>query len=126
SELRLIENTNNDFFAVRCWQDRDTQIDFFTENSDAETSILRNASLRDVEAGENFDTRRNRELQRFGRRLRHNQLAVDAVTEFERVLKWFDVNVRRLLLDRLRQDQIDDLDDRRVFAVGSETIEIDL
>ena len=41
-------------------------------------------------------------------------------------MKRLDVNVRRLFLDRLGENQIDNLDDRRVFAVVRQTVEIDL
>ena len=125
-ERRFIENTDDDLFAVRGRQNRDTQIDFFAHHLDAETAVLRNAALGDVEAGENLDARGDRELQRFRRRFRRDQFAIDAITQLQRVLKRLDVNVGRLFLDRLGQDQVDDLDDRRVFAVVRQPIEIDL
>src|ERR1022692_3721634 len=87
SQLRLIENTDDDFFAVRRRQDRDTQVDLFAENLDAETSILRNASPRVVETGEIFEAKRNRELRRFGGLSRKNNFPIDAITQLERVLK---------------------------------------
>ena len=75
------------FLAVRRRQNRDTQIDLLAHHLDAETSILRHAALRDVETGENLDARRDRELERFWRRLRRDQFAVDAVAQFQRPLE---------------------------------------
>ena len=66
----LVQNTNDDFFSMRRGQNRDTKIDFLAHDFDAETSVLRDASLGDVQAGQNFDARGNRQLQRLGRRFR--------------------------------------------------------
>ena len=123
---RLIENTDNDLFTVRGRQNRNTKIDVFAHHLNAKASILRHAPLRDVQAGQNFDARRDGQLQRLGRRFGQHEFAVHAVAQLERVHERLDVNVRRLLLDRLGQDQIDNLDDGRLFAIGSETIEIDV
>ena len=90
------------FLAVRRRQNRNTKIDFLADHLDPETSVLRHAALGDVEARENLDARSDRELERFRRRLRRDQFAVDAVTQLQRSLERLDVNVRRLFLDRLR------------------------
>src|SRR5205814_6767925 len=104
AQRRFIENTNDNLFAVRRGQDRDTEIDFFSKNANPEPAVLRNASLGDVQTGQNFDARRDRELQRFRWRLRWKQFAVDSVAKLERVVKRLDVNVRRLFFHRLGQN----------------------
>ena len=101
---RFIENTNNNFFAVRGGQDRDTQVDLFSQNANPEPAVLREAPLGNVQSGQNLDAGGDRQLQRFRRRLRRHQFAVDAVAKFERVVKWLDVNVRRLFFDCLGQN----------------------
>src|SRR5438477_781220 len=126
AQRSFIENTNDNFFAMRRRQDRNTQVDLFPEYTNPEPAVLRNAPLGNVQSRQNFDAGGNRELQCFRRRLGWNQFAIDAVTKLECIVKWLDVNVRRLFLDRLGQDQIYDLDDRRVFAVVRQSVEVDL
>ena len=79
-----------------------------------------------VETGENLDARRDRELQRFRRRLRRDQVAINAVAQFQRPIKRLNVNIRSFFLDRLGEDQFYDLDHGRVLAVGRETIRVDV
>ena len=111
---------------MRGRQDRDTEVDLFSEHANPEPAVLRNTPFGNVQSRQNFDSRRNRELQRFRGRFRRKQFAVDSVTKLERILKRLDVNVRRFFFDRLRQNQINDLDDRRVFAVVGQPVEIDI
>ena len=125
-ERAFIENTNDDLFAVDRGQERDTKIDFLAGDADAEAAVLRQAALGDVEAGENLDARGDRQLQRLGRRRGLHEVAVDAVAELDPLLEGLDVNVRRLFLERLHEDEIDDLDDRRVLAFHRQAIEVDV
>ncbi len=62
----------------------------------------------------------------FGGELASIERAVHAVAQLELLLERLDVNVRRLLLERLDEDQIHDLDDRRVLAFHRQPIEVDL
>ena len=59
----------------------DTQIHFLAHHLDAETSVLRDTPLGDVQACENLDARGDRQLQRFRRRFRLDQFAIDTVTQ---------------------------------------------
>src|SRR4029450_13890001 len=92
-ECRFIEDTDADLFTMRGGQNRDTQIDLSPHHLDAEPSILRYTALRDVETGENLDARRDRELERFWRRLRRGQVAINAVAQFQRPIKRLNVNI---------------------------------
>ena len=125
-ERAFVEETDNDLLAVDGRQDGDTQIDFLAGDADAEAAVLRQAALGDVEAGENLDARGDRQLQRLRRRAGLDEVAIDAVAELELLLEGLDVNIRRLLLERLDEDQVDDLDDRRVLALHRQAVEIDL
>src|SRR5437764_4860099 len=122
----LVQNTDNDFLAVRSWQNRNAKIDFFAHYLDAKTTVLRHAPFSDVQAGQNFDARGDRELQRFRRRFRRGQIPIHAITQLQGILEWLDVNVGRLFPDRLYHYQVHNLDHGRVFAVGCEPIDVDL
>src|SRR6478672_5821898 len=122
----LVQNTNHNFLPVRSWQNRNTQIDFFAHYFDAKTTVLRDTSLGDVQASQNFDARGDRQLQRFRRRFRRGQIPIHAITQLQGILEWLDVNVGRLFPDRLHHDQVHNLDHGRVFAVGCEPIDVDL
>jgi hypothetical protein len=67
-ERAFIEQTMTIFSPWHGREDGDTKIDFLARDADAEASVLREAALGDVEAGENLDTRGDRQLERFGRR----------------------------------------------------------
>ena len=71
-EGRLIENTNDDLLAVGGRQNRDTQIHFLANHLDAEAPVLRHPAFGDIQASENLDARRDRELERLWRRFRHH------------------------------------------------------
>ena len=62
----------------------------------------------------------------FGGELASMSVAVHAIAEFEHALERLDVNVRRLFLQRLDEDQIHDLHHRRVLGFDREPVEIDL
>ena len=64
--LRAIEQAQHDPLAVRAWNRRHTDIDIASCDTQPDTSILRKALLRDVEAGHDFDTRSDGRLNLLG------------------------------------------------------------
>ena len=125
-EGALVEQTDDDLFAKDGGQYGNTEIHFLAGDTDAETTVLREAALGDIEAGENLNARGDRELEGFGRRTGLDKVAVHAVAELERFLERLDVNVRRFFLERLHEDKVDDFDDRGVLALVGEPVEIDV
>ena len=63
-------------------------------------------------------------LRTCGGMLASLQHAVDAIADAELVLERLDVDVRRPQLERLGQDLVDELDDRRVLGGGRGQVEV--
>ena len=55
-EVRLVEDTHNDFLAVYGRENRDTNVDLFLQRLYLEAAVLRTPPLGDVEVGKNLDT----------------------------------------------------------------------
>ena len=125
-ERALVEQTDDDFLAVDGREERNTKIDFLAGDADAETSVLRKAALGDVEAREDFDARGDGELERLRRGAGLDEVAVHAVAELECFFKRFDVNVGRLFLERLHEDEVHDFDNGCVLALVREFVEVDV
>ena len=80
------------------------------------SAVLRQTPLRDVELGHDLDSRYHQRRDR-ALGLQHlAQHAVDAETDDQAVLVGLDMDVRGVLLDRLRQQGIDQPDDRRLVV----------
>src|SRR5690349_1845575 len=77
----FIEDTNNDLLAMDSRQNGNTEIDLLARHTDPETTILRQTALRDIESGENFDTRRDRHLECLRRRGRFDQISIDTISQ---------------------------------------------
>src|SRR5690606_34894262 len=59
----FIENTDNGILTKDAWHDRDTKIDRFSPETHLETTILWNASFRNIKFTHDLDTRDNRTLK---------------------------------------------------------------
>ena len=55
-----------------------------------------------------------------------DQGAIDAVAKLQLLFERLDVNITRLFLERLDEDEIHDLDDGGVFAFDRQPVEIDI
>ena len=82
---------------------------------DREAAVLRDAPLGDVDVGHDLEPADDAGLDRLGRAHDLVQHAVDAEAHPQVVLGRLEVDVRRAVLDRLRDQQVDVLDDRRVL-----------
>src|SRR5581483_2484042 len=114
----LVENTDDGVFAVRGGDDRDAEVDRASRDPQLEAAVLGDALLGDVELGHDLDTADDRRVMAFVDRLeRFVEHAVDAVLDDDFVVARFDVNVRCAALDRVEDDRVDELDDRRRFLL---------
>ncbi len=124
-ERTFVQDADDNFFSMRRGQDRNAQVHFLAHHFDAKATVLWKTTLGDIKSGKDLDARSDGKLQRLWRRLGQNQFTIDAVAELQGVLEWLDVNVGGLFLHGLDENEIDDLDDRRVLAVGGKPIQID-
>src|SRR6185295_15145042 len=92
----------------------DAEVDLAAHQPQLDASVLRQASLGDVELRHDLDARHDRRLQPARRGFDVVQHAVDAVTDLELVLERLDVDIRRALLERPVDEQVDEPDDGRL------------
>ena len=119
----LVEDAQDGALAVDERQGDDADVHAAPVDGQREAPVLGHALLGDVEVGHDLDARddahRHPALDR-GRRAQH---AVDAEQHARVALLGVDVDVRGALLDRLGDDRVDELDDRRV-GVGLVEVQI--
>jgi hypothetical protein len=91
-----------------------------------DTAVLGKPALGDVELGHDLDARGDGVLE-LERRLHHLvEHAIDAVARAEVLLVGLDVDVRRIPLDGVGQDEVHELDDRRVLGLLGELADVDV
>ena len=114
SERRFIENTDNELFAVNRRERRYTEIVLRAVDDKIDSSVLRNSSLRYVQAGKNFNSRADCGV-RFDREIRSFlQVAVDTITDFNDFFVRLYVNIPRSERNCFFDDRIDKFNRRRV------------
>ncbi len=100
--------------AVDRRHDRDAEVDRASPDAQLEAPVLRDALLGDVELRHDLDARDDGAVvplvDRLHRLVEH---AVDPVLDDDDVLLRLDVDVRGAALDRVEDDRVDELDDRR-------------
>jgi len=77
-----------------------------------DAAVLRQASLGDVKIREHLETRDDGQGKVLGRWRQFGERAIDATADLEFVLERLEMNVGRLVADRLREHQVDEADDR--------------
>ena len=82
------------------------------------TSVLRDAVFRDGHVRLDFQARDDRGLQPFRRRLHLVHHAVDAIPQTKSLGQRFQVNIRRAHLERIDDDLVHQLDQRRIRLHG--------
>ncbi len=116
----LVEQAQHDALAVPRRDRRDAHVDGAARDSQRDAAVLRQALLGDVELRHDLDARHD-ERRDGAFRLQHlAQHAVDAEPHRHAVLERLDVNVRGVVLDRLRQQRVDEPDDRRFVVAVDE------
>ena len=82
------------------------------------TTVLGQTALRDVHVCHHFDPRDNRKGE-MARRWRHFvKSTINAITDFELVFERLEMDVTRAILDRLKQNEINETNDRRRVRFG--------
>ena len=111
---RLIQQPQDEAFAMEGRQRGDTKVNAPVVQRQLEGAILWEAAFCDIETREDLDPRRQCRLD--GLRQSHHLLhrAVDPVADAEVFLLWFDMNVAGSILECLREDEIDQPDDRGI------------
>ena len=117
----LVEQAQHDALAVPRRDRRDAHVDGAARDAQRDAAVLRQALLGDVELRHDLDARYD-ERRDGAFRLQHlAQHAVDAEPHRHAVLVRLDVDVRGVVLDRLRQQRVDEPDDRR-FVVAVDQV----
>ena len=112
----LVEEAHDDLLAVHGGQRGDAHVDGLAADHEADAAVLRHAPLGDVQLGHDLEAADDARLH--APRDRHDlvQHAVDAEADDELLGLRLEVDVARRVVDRLRDDGVDELDDRRLFG----------
>src|SRR5690606_19075180 len=112
----LVEQTQYEALAIACRNRRDANVDRTDRCGQRDESVLRQALLGDVELRHDLDARDD---ERGDGALRLQYLAkhaVNAKPDDETVFERLDMDIGRIVLYGLRQDGVDQLDDRRLIV----------
>ena len=112
----LVEHAHDDLLAVHRRQRRDAEVDLLAGDVRRHASVLRDALLGDVEVGHDLQAADEAGLHLLRRAHHLVQHAVDAVPDAHVVLGRLDVDVGRAVLHALADDEVRQLDDRRVLG----------
>jgi len=111
--LRTIEQSQHYSLAEVGRNRRHAQIDVAARDAQPDSTVLRQPLLRDIEPRHDFDARGDRGLKALGRRQHVVKHPIDAEAHHQFFFENFDVDITRAILDRLRQDTVDEFDYRR-------------
>ncbi len=113
----FVQDAQDDPLSVGRRQCRDADIHFAAADAQWNPAILGNAFLGDIELRHYLDTRYQERRQRafWPHDFAHD--AVDAEAHAEVLLECFDMHIRRIFPDRLRQKRVDKADDRGVVLL---------
>src|SRR6185436_12150192 len=112
----LVEQTQYDALAVTRGNRRDAHVDRATRDAQRDAAVLRQTLLRDIQLRHDLDTRDHQRSDRAPGLEHFAQYAVDAEAHDQAVLERLDVNIGRVVLHRLGEDRVDQLDDRRLIV----------
>ena len=110
----LVEQAQHHALAVAGRQRRHPHVDRPPGQAQGDAAVLRQAFFGNVELRHHLDARHDRRVQRALRLDHVAQRAVHAKAHHRARLERLDVDVGRILAQRLRQERIDQADDRRV------------
>ena len=128
-QVVLVEEPADDLLAEEGRQDADAVVELLhlpgELHLDLDASVLRQALLGDVEPREDLDARGDRLLELRGGVHHLLEDAVDPVPDPVLLLVGLDVDVRGAALDRVRQDDVDEPDDRGFLPLLDQLLEVD-
>ncbi len=112
----------NHAFAVQRGNGGDAQIHFLAAHHQLDAPVLRQPPLGDIQHRHDLDARCHRRLQAARRRLHLVENAVIAIADAQLVFEGIDVNIRSPALDGLRDQLVDEADQRRFAGQVAETL----
>src|SRR5262249_16794264 len=115
--VAAVKNAHHDRLAVVGRQDADAQVEVFAADGHLDTAVLRAALLRNVDRGHDLDARQDRRQQTARRTVAFHQDAVDPVTHPDAIGERLDVDVAGPEADRFLNDEVDQLDHRRIAVI---------
>ena len=126
-QVPLVEEPQHHLLAEERRQRRDAEVHLpAASHLELDAAVLRQPPLGDVQLGHDLEPRDDRVAQ-LHRRLHHFvEHAVDAVADAELLLVGLDVDVRRVALDGVGEDQVHELDDRGVLGFARQLADVDV
>ena len=112
------EQPHDDLFAEVRGQRRDANVAPLTSVLHFDAAVLRQSPLGDVQSRQDLQPRDDRAVQPLGYLREVREHAVDAQAHLHVVQSRFDVDVARLALQRLLDDDVAHLDDGRELGAG--------
>ena len=107
---RLVENTDDEFFAVDGGQTRNTEIEFFAADDEVDTTVLWLTTLGNIHSRHDFQTGADCRVRLYGKLCALLQRTVDTVTYADDLFKRFDMNVAGAVRNRFFNDRVDQPD----------------
>ena len=123
-DARAVEEPHDDRLAVHGGDRRDADVHAPAAERDADAPVLRQTPLGDVHLGHELDARGHGGLQPARRRLLVEEDPVDPVPDAERVLEGLDVDVRRLGVDRVLDEEVHDPYDGRLERHVAQVVDV--
>ena len=119
----LVEQAQHHALAVPGGYRRHPHVDRLAGHAQRDAAVLRQALFRDVELRHDLDARDDRGMQRARRLDQVAQRAVDAQPHHRARFEGLDVDVRGAVAQRLREQRIDQADDRRIVLAFEQILD---
>ena len=125
ADVGAVEDAHHDALAEHCGEDADAEVDGLVVDAEFDAAVLRKAAFGDIEIGHDLDAAADGGGD-VGRRGHHFvEHAVDAVSHLEFALEGLEVNVGGLVLDRLKENEVDELADGVGIGGFFEAVDVD-
>ncbi len=113
-DIVSIQNPHHHRLTMTGWDDANPHVDVFARNQDLDPAVLRPALLGDIDETHDLDAAYDRAEQSAGRVVTLHQNTVNPVSNPNPIRKWLDVDIARPHRHGFLDDQVHELDDRRV------------
>ncbi len=121
----LVEQTHDHALAVERRDGRDADVDLASFEPQGDVAVLRDVALGDVHVRHDLHATDQGRLEMLRRLRLRDQHAVDPVLDPQLALERLDVDVRRAGLDRLEQQQVHQIDERRLLRHPVDVFRLD-
>ena len=119
---RLVEHAHDDLLAVDRGQRRHPQVDALAADVERNPAVLRDAMLGDVHVRHHLEASGDRGPDGTGRIRDVMEHAVDPIADAELATGRLDMDVRRLLVEGLEDEEVDVADDGCLFGDGLDIV----